>query len=92
MAQAVTSGEITQEQVDQMEAERALQKYISDKGLFRAAVQSAVKDGVLTQAQADRILSRPGPGMFASGPGGGPGGHPGGRGPGMGGDRPRRDS
>ena len=98
LAQAVTGGRMTQAQVDQMAAERALQKYIADKGLFKAAVESAVKDGVLTQAQADQILSRPQPSMFGGGPGGGPGGpggpggRPGGRGPGMGGDRPRRGS
>jgi hypothetical protein len=51
-------------------------------------VESAVKDGVITQAQADQILSRPQPGMFGGGPGGlcgrggpgGPGGGPGGPG------------
>ena len=73
-AQTVTEGRVTQEQVDQMEADRALQKYMSDKGVFKTAVESAVKDGVITQAQANQILSRPQPGMFG-GPGG-PGGPP----------------
>jgi len=83
-AQAIAEGRLPQAQADQMAAERALQKYIADKGLFKAAVESAVKDGVITSAQATQILSRPQPGMFGGGPGRGPGGPggPGGRGPG----------
>jgi ribosomal protein L17 len=92
LTQAVTDGRITQAQADQITAERALQKYIADKGLFKSAVDSAVQDGVLTQARADTILAQARPGAF--GPGGmerggfdgGPGG-PGGRGPAQGGPR-----
>jgi hypothetical protein len=95
LAQAVTDGRITQEQADQITAERALQKYISEKGFFKSAVESAVKDGVITQAQADTILSRNPQGMFGfdlgraemGGPGG-HGGHGGGHGPEMGGTAP----
>jgi hypothetical protein len=90
LSQAVTDGRMTQAQADQTQAERALAKYIADKGLFAKAVQSAVTDGVLTQAQADAILSKAKPGMFGGlgfggfdggpgmrgGPGGGHGGPP----------------
>jgi hypothetical protein len=89
LAQAVTDGRMTQAQADQITAERALQKYITEKGLFRSAVESAVDAGVITQAQADTILSRNPQGMFGFEMGrggmGGPGGHGGGRGPAMGG-------
>jgi hypothetical protein len=78
LAQAVTDGRITQEQADQITAERALQKYISDKGFFKSAVESAVKDGVITQAQADTFLSQNPQGLFhgfgGRGGMGGPGG------------------
>ena len=90
LAQAVTDGRITQEQADQITAERALQKYISDKGFFKSAVESAVKDGVITQAQADTILSQNPQGLFGGAMGrggmGGPGGpgETGGRGGGHG--------
>ena len=43
LAQAVTDGRMTQAQADQITAERALQKYIADKGLFKSAVDSAVQ-------------------------------------------------
>ncbi len=88
LAQAVTDGRLTQEQADQITAERALAKYIADKGFFASAVQSAVKDGVITQAQADTILSQTKSGMFGGGPGfGGFDGGPGMKG-GRGGARP----
>jgi ribosomal protein L17 len=99
LAQAVTDGRMTQAQADQITAERALQKYIADQGFFKKAVDSAVAAGVITQSQADTILSRNPQGMFGGGPGlgdvfggpGGPGGH-GGRGgpggPGMNGPAP----
>lgn len=82
LAQAVTDGRLTQEQADQITAERALQKYIADKGLFKSAVDSAVKDGVITQAQADAILAKNQAGGFGFGVGrhGGLGGSRGGRG------------
>jgi ribosomal protein L17 len=91
LTQAVTEGRITQAQADQITAERALQKYIADKGLFKSAVDSAVQAGVLTQAQADTILAQARPGSFGPGGGrgsfdGGPGG-PGGHGPAQGGPR-----
>ena len=100
LAQAVTDGRITQEQADQITAERALQKYISDKGFFKSAVESAVSAGVITQAQADAILSKMPQGGFGFGFApeglggfggrGGPGGHGGGHGggPAMGGAAP----
>ena len=95
LAQAVTDGRITQEQADQITAERALQKYITEKGFFKSAVESAVSAGVITQAQADTILSKMPQGGFGFGfgPGGmgepdGRGGHGGGRGPEMGGAAP----
>jgi ribosomal protein L17 len=98
LAQAVTDGRITQAQADQITAERALQKYITDKGFFKSAVDSAVSAGVITQAQADAILSKVPQGGFGFGfgPGdmggfggpGGRGGHGGGRGPELGGAAP----
>jgi hypothetical protein len=99
VAQAVTDGRLTQAQADQMNAERALQKYISGQGFFKKAVESAVTAGVITQAQADTILSRNSQGLFGGGPGlgglfgehggpGGRGGHGGPGGPGMGGAAP----
>lgn len=63
LAQAVTDGKITQEQVDLMKARQALQTYIQEKGFYAEAVKQAVADGVITQAQADAILSQTGPGM-----------------------------
>jgi len=83
LTQAVTDGRMTQAQADQITAERALQKYIVDNGLFKSAVDSAVKAGVITQAQADTILAQNKAGGFGFGGGrggfdggpGGPGGH-----------------
>jgi len=123
---AVASGELTQEQADQMQAMQALRGYIdreflsaqalglavdelqaarqagksmadllTEKGLtqaeyeeayqaaYEAAVAKAVTDGIITQEQADEILSKTGllggPGNFGrGGPGGGGPGGPGG--------------
>ena len=58
---------MTQAQADQITAERALQKYIVDNGLFKSAVDSAVKAGVITQAQADTILAQNKAGGFGFG-------------------------
>jgi hypothetical protein len=57
LAQAVTDGRITQEQADLQKAKQALHQYIEDNDLYGKAVTAAVADGVLTQAQADAILS-----------------------------------
>ena len=94
--EAVAAGEITQEEADLMAARQALQEYLRDKmqTAYETAVAQAVTDGVITQAQADQILSEDGQGMFDFGMGGGPrggrghgdrGGHDGGFG-GPGGD------
>jgi DNA-binding response OmpR family regulator len=48
LAQAVTDGRLTQAQADQITAERTLQKYITDQGFFKKAVDSAVSAGVIT--------------------------------------------
>ncbi len=80
LAQAVTDGRMTQAQADQITAERALQTYIADKGLFKSAVDSAVQAGVITQAQADTILAQTKVGGFGFG-GMGRGGHGGHGGP-----------
>jgi hypothetical protein len=53
-----TEGRITRAQADRLAADRALQKSLAHSGVLSAAVESAVKDGVITQAQADEILSR----------------------------------
>ena len=64
MVWTFADGRITRAQADQIAADRVLQKSLADKGVLRAAVESAVKDGVITQAQADQILSRPQTGML----------------------------
>ncbi len=80
LAAAVEAGDITQEQADQQQARQALKSYLDEQGfstqvqsLYESLVQQAVQAGVLTQAQADTILSD---GNFSSlsgmrGPGGG---------------------
>lgn len=74
LAQAVTDGKLTQEQVDNMKARQSLHEYMLEKDYFGTVLQQAVKDGVLTQAQADAILSqskaKPGFGMPMFGKGG----------------------
>jgi hypothetical protein len=64
LAQAVTDGQITQEQADQIKAGQALRTYLDKqdlqgqmKTLYENTVKEAVKAGVITQAQADAILS-----------------------------------
>lgn len=64
LAAAVEAGDITQEQADQMQAEQALNTYLNEQGfstqvqtLYENMVKQAVQAGVLTQAQADTILS-----------------------------------
>jgi hypothetical protein len=77
LAQAVADGKITQEQVDQMNAMRALHEYMQEQGLqdsmrslYSEALQGAVDAGVITQEQADQLLEgKAGFGMRA------PGGH-----------------
>ena len=58
--QAVTDGNLTQDQADLMKGQRALyanQSFISAmQSAFETAVKQAVSDGVITQAQADLIL------------------------------------
>ncbi len=76
--QAVTDGNLTQEQADLMKGQYALSHSESFQtalqSAYEAAVQQAVSDGVITQAQADLILQNQTngkgfPGFF--GPGGG---------------------
>ena len=90
---AVTNGNMTQDQADLAKGRFALEnnsKYQSSmQSAYQVAVQQAVTDGVITQAQADQLLKNA-PRMGVGGPGlGGPsfGGH-GGRGGGMRGARP----
>lgn len=119
LADAVEQGQLTQEQADQILAQRALKSYIEvnailaealgmtvddleaaladqsltdlmvERGIdsttlqanaqaaYEAAVQQAVADGVITQAQADEVLSGSNFNLFG---GGGHGGRHGGRG------------
>jgi hypothetical protein len=60
--QAVTDGELTQEQADLMKGQYALSNdstfQSSMKSAYTAAVNQAVSSGVITQAQADQILSK----------------------------------
>jgi hypothetical protein len=59
--QAVTDGDITQEQADLMKGQFALRNNASFQSAmqsaYEAAVNQAVADGVITQAQADLILA-----------------------------------
>jgi len=68
--QAIADGKLTQEQADLMKAKQALQQYLSEQGFFAKAVQQAVEAGIITQAQADSILSRDGAGMMGFSKGG----------------------
>lgn len=68
LAAAVADGRLTQEQADQLKAEQALRTYLDEQGfqtqvrtLFENLVKQAVQAGVITQAQADAILSNSGP-------------------------------
>lgn len=76
IAQAVADGKLTEEQAGLMKARQALQQYLEDEGFFTKAVEQAVEAGIITQAQADSILSQQTPGMWGAGKGGmrGPGG------------------
>jgi polyhydroxyalkanoate synthesis regulator phasin len=76
--EAVAAGEITQEEADLMQARQALNDYLRDKmqSAYEAAVAQAVSDGVITQAQADQIVSENGPGFFGHGMGHGMMGEP----------------
>jgi hypothetical protein len=67
LAAAVEDGRITQEQADQMEARQALQTYMQEQGLgdqmrslYENLVNQAVQAGVITQEQAEAILSNSG--------------------------------
>ena len=95
LAQAVTDGNLTQEQADMMKARRdlkqdptfqaAMQAAQDDlKATYAAAIQKAVEAGIITQAQADQLLTEP-VGRF--GMGGMMGGGERGRGGRMGGGR-----
>jgi len=73
LAQAVADGKLSQEQVEQMTAMRALMDYFQEQGVpeqmkavIEDAVQAAVNDGVITQAQADEFLSHEGKGFDSS--------------------------
>jgi hypothetical protein len=57
IAQAIEDGRMTQEQADLMQARQKLGTWIREQGFFAKAVEAAVKAGVITQAQADAILS-----------------------------------
>lgn len=78
---AVTSGQLTQAQADEIKARDALSGnaafQASMKTAFEAAVKQAVTDGVITQAQADLIINNSTGMNFLGGPGGhgGRGGH-----------------
>jgi len=68
LTQAVTDGNLTQEQADLMKAQRNLQQdpafqaamqtaQDNLKAAYEAAIQKAVEDGILTQAQAEQLLT-----------------------------------
>ena len=92
---AVTAGQLTADEADTMRGERALSGSADFQSAmqtaFESAVKQAVSSGVITQAQADKILARSqsfggfgGFGGHGFGPGGfeGRGGHGGRGGPG----------
>ncbi len=63
LAALVEAGVITQEQADMLAAYHAVQGYVdydalneSVKSFFSAAIEQALADGVITQAQAEQIL------------------------------------
>ncbi len=67
LAQAIADGKLTQEQVEQMAARRDLMNYFQEQGVpeqmkavIENVVQSAVDDGIITQEQADELLSHEG--------------------------------
>ena len=98
LAQAVTDGEITQEQADLMTARQAFGDYqrTQTQAVFEEALKAAVTAGSITQAQADLLLANMqngfGPGMGGDFGGHGRGGHGGhGRGPGGRGGQPQPD-
>jgi len=57
---AVANGDLTQEQVDLMQARSALQPYLANaySEAYQNAVQQALDDGAITQAQADALLAQ----------------------------------
>jgi hypothetical protein len=58
LAQAVTDGELTQEQADLWAAREAFQDYVrSQQQSFADEVQAALDAGAITQAQADLLLA-----------------------------------
>lgn len=58
LADALAAGEITQAQVDQMEARSALRDYLAPGSelSYEEAVAAALADGAITQTQADALL------------------------------------
>lgn len=76
IAQAVESGALTQEEVDLMQARRAVRSYVADAmaAAYENGVQQALADGAITRAQAEQLLENAGSGTRA------PGGFPGHRG------------
>ncbi len=58
LAEAVTAGQLTQEQADLVTARRAFQEYVrSQQQSFADLVQGAVDAGAITQSQADLLLA-----------------------------------
>lgn len=59
IAQAVENGQIMEEQAEMMKIQDLLRDYIRDaqQQAYQSAVAKAVADGVITQAQADLVLS-----------------------------------
>lgn len=93
LAELVEAGAITQEDADLMLARQTVQSYIDQEAIneaiqsaYETAVDQALADGVITEAQAEQMLENA-PGFGAGGFGFGVPGGPGGRGhnPGQGG-------
>lgn len=66
LADALANGEITQEQVDQMAAQKAFRDYLHEQyaderptATLEELIQEAVAAGAITQTQADLLLSAP---------------------------------
>jgi hypothetical protein len=56
--QAIASGELSEEQVEMMQARQALAPYLeaARSEIFQEAIEQALSDGAISQAQADLLL------------------------------------
>jgi polyhydroxyalkanoate synthesis regulator phasin len=69
--EAVAEGRLSQEQADLMQAQRALHDYVTPllQNAYEEGVRAAVAAGIITQAQADQLLTNEGGRLFGGGRG-----------------------